>query len=176
MNNLESMLVSAHFNFEPEDVAVAEQAEAHLMQQHGAETLRRLGPGTCAALLAIASMWHSFPANAHTEDYTVNFQSLSRAAHLILTSGYQTRHDFPYTRDELYDGLQHCRRQAYEGNYDPLVAIMEAALQAIADSRKAMHSTENSDPQANKATPESDGIDTSTGATTQAGVIRNDHC
>lgn len=132
MNELHNLLFSAYLAFEPEDVDLIEQAETTMMERIGPDELRRLGPATCVALLAIGSLWFSLPANSSIEDYTVNYHALNLASHQIVRSAYRPRPEFPFTQEELYNALQKRRRQAYKGDNSPLVESLRAAIDAIA--------------------------------------------
>lgn len=128
------LLLSAYLNFELEDVELVELGEAFLMERFGADALRALGPGTCTAMLTIASLWHSLPANSPADDYVVNYHSLNLAAHQIMKSSYRPQPSFPFTHAELYDEFQSCRRQAYYGEPAALTEIMRSAVEAVANT------------------------------------------
>ena len=125
------LLQSAYLNFEPEDVELVELGEAYLMERYGRQKLLDLGPAPTTALLAIASLWHSLPANSPAEDYVVNYHSLCLACHSILISAYRPKPSFPYTHQELYQAVQSRRRQAYFGDSSALAEMMKTAIQAV---------------------------------------------
>ena len=145
LNELDAMIGSAYLNFEAEtDLPVIAQSEKYLLYAYGSKELESLGAGASALLLSLATMWHSFPADA--ADLTVSPHALALGANHILNSDWEPLVAFPFTCDEMRDALAQTKAAAKSGDAQPLLDAVAAAFAIVRAKEANRHKQQGTPP------------------------------